>query len=165
MARWTKSWEIAPEHWLRSDLRYLGAWNDLIMLAEWKDGRKIIRGSMVETKRGTAYISVSALSERWKWNARTVRKFLARLEDDGMVVLNLQNRVQSIILCNYGKFQGSAQSKVQNSVQSKMQSKNEFLLNKEKEEYKEHKTRARSFANFEQRQTDYDALFEEGAAS
>lgn len=143
---------IPEDHWIHSSTNYLGAWYDLIGLAEWKDGVKVIRGQMVNTERGAVYMSIASLANRWQWNWRTVKKFILMLEMDGMVQNRVQNGVHSIFLCNYAKYQGSSargvqsdmqntmQSTVHNTVQSTVQSDRQFLPNKEEDkEYKEHK--------------------------
>lgn len=148
--RWFKAWVIPEDHWIHSSTNYMGAWYDLIGLAEWKDGVKVIRGQMVNTERGAVYMSIASLANRWQWNWRTVKKFILMLEMDGMVQNRVQNGVHSIFLCNYAKYQGSSakgvqsdvqntmQSTVHNTVQSTVQSDRQFLPNKEEDkEYKE----------------------------
>lgn len=150
--RWFKAWVIPEDHWIHSSTNYMGAWYDLIGLAEWKDGVKVIRGQMVNTERGAVYMSIASLANRWQWNWRTVKKFISMLEMDGMVQNRVQNGVHSIFLCNYAKYQGSSargvqsdmqntmQSTVHNTVQSTVQSDRQFLPNNEEvKEYKEDK--------------------------
>lgn len=106
MAGWIKLWEIPEDHWLRSDLRYIGAWNELLRMAEPKD-RKIVRyGSMVDAKRGNVYTSLHELAEKWHVTRRFVRHFLEMLVQDGMVsVLQADHQGYHLKVNNYAKYQ------------------------------------------------------------
>ena len=107
--RWFKAWVIPEEHWLRADMKYMGAWYDLIGLAEWQEGVKVKRGNMFDTKRGVVYMSVNALAERWGWTWRTAKHFISMLERDGMVQNITQNGEQNVFLSNYAKYQDTEQ--------------------------------------------------------
>ena len=150
--RWFKAWVIPEDHWLRVDMKYLGAWYDLIGLAEWQEGVKVKRGNMIDTRRGVVYMSLNALAERWGWTWRTVKRFVSMLEKDGMVQTIEQNGEQNVFLSNYAKYQdtmqngeqntkqNTRQSRGQNTEQNTEQSRSHFLPNKEEhKEYKEHK--------------------------
>ena len=150
--RWFKAWVIPEDHWLRVDMKYLGAWYDLIGLAEWQEGVKVKRGNMIDTRRGVVYMSLNALAERWGWTWRTVKRFVSMLEKDGMVQTIEQNGEQNVFLSNYAKYQDTMQNGEQNTKQNTEQStrqnreqnteqnRSHFLPNKEEhKEYKEHK--------------------------
>lgn len=150
--RWFKAWVVPEDHWLRVDMKWLGAWYDLIGLAEWKDGVKVKRGNMFDTQRGMVYFSISALADRWGWTWKTTKRFLNMLERDGMVHIREQNGEHNVFLDNYAKYQdiganteqstgqsaglSRGQSTGLSRGQSTGQSKSQFLPNKE--EYKEH---------------------------
>ena len=145
---------IPEGHWLRADMKYLGAWYDLIGLAEWQEGVKVKRGKMIGTKRGVVYMSVNALAERWGWTWRTTKHFLSMLEMDGMAQSITQNGEQNVFLNNYAKYQDTPQNREQNTEQSgeqntrqnrqqnTEQNRSQFLPNKEEgKEYKDVKER------------------------
>ena len=81
------------------------AWIDLIGLANHADVKAIKGDSMVVYKRGTVNRSILALSERWGWDRRTVRRFLAVLESDRMVSVDGTTQGTTITIENYGKYQ------------------------------------------------------------
>lgn len=150
--RWFKAWVVPEDHWLRVDMKYLGAWYDLIGLAEWKEGVKVKRGNMFDTQRGVVYLSLNELAERWGWTWRTVKRFVSMLEKDGMVQSIEQNGEQNVFLNNYAKYQDTLQNTKQNTEQSTEQNreqnrgqnteqnKRQFLPNNEEvKEYKEDK--------------------------
>lgn len=150
--RWFKAWVVPEDHWLRVDMRYLGAWYDLIGLAEWREGVKVKRGNMFDTQRGVVYLSLNELAERWGWTWRTVKRFVSMLEKDGMVQSIEQNGEQNVFLNNYAKYQdtlqntkqnteqSTEQNREQNTEQNREQNKRQFLPNSEEvKEYKEDK--------------------------
>ena len=112
MAGWIKLWEIPEDHWLREDLRYIGAWNDLIQMAEPKD-RKIVRyGTMIHAERGNVYTSLHVLADKWHVTRRFVKHFLEMLEQDGMIsVLLADHRGYHLKVNNYAKYQDNPNHK------------------------------------------------------
>lgn len=63
--------------WLAEPFTKGQAWVDLIGRASYEDGEL--------TKRGQILISERGLSARWKWPGSKVRRFLQRLQADGMI--------------------------------------------------------------------------------
>ena len=57
------------------------AWIDLLLLANFKPNTIFIRGIEVKTNPGELCYSQLSLSKRWKWNIKTVNKFLMMLEN------------------------------------------------------------------------------------
>lgn len=104
--RWVKSWDIPEDHWLRTDLRYIGAWDELIRMAESAPRMVVRYGKMIETQRGAVYTSISELADRWGLSRNWVRGFLQMLELDGMITRqHSDSRTTTIILSNYAKYQ------------------------------------------------------------
>lgn len=104
--RWVKSWGIPEDHWLRTDLRYIGAWDELIRMAESAPRMVVRYGKMIETERGAVYTSISELSDRWGLSRCWVRGFLHMLELDGMISRQQSDsRTSTIFISNYAKYQ------------------------------------------------------------
>lgn len=62
------------------------AWVDLIGMAAYIDHEgKNYEGKITVLKRGEIHTSIAALAEKWKWDRRKVKRFLAGLADEGMV--------------------------------------------------------------------------------
>jgi len=106
MGRWIKQWDIPEDHWLRSDLRYIGAWYELLKMAE-PTARKIVRnGKMIDTERGTVYTSLLELSKRWSVSRNWTRHFLDMLEADGMIERQQKDtKTTTLKVNNYAKYQ------------------------------------------------------------
>lgn len=61
------------------------AWMDLIMECRYAAGTVMNGGRKMEIKPGQLVGAVSWLANRWNWTPKTVRGFLDRLEDEGMI--------------------------------------------------------------------------------
>lgn len=86
------------------------AWIDLLLLAEWCDGRQVLCGNEAVTlKKGQLFTSLQKLSDRWGWTRSKVLRFLTRLETETMVNINRNtNRNTSgtlVTIENYAKYQ------------------------------------------------------------
>ena len=83
------------------------AWCDLLLLALWKDRQFIIRGIIVDGKRGNVYCSLSKLASRWMWDKKKVMRFIQLCEKLGKVTLQKSNVVNAITICNYEYYQSN----------------------------------------------------------
>lgn len=95
------------DHWLWSDRPFSKgqAWIDLLMLACWKDEKALVKGSLIEKKRGEVHASIKWLADRWGWGWRKVSRFLEMLANDKMVTLNSTTHGTTVTIENYSKFQ------------------------------------------------------------
>lgn len=95
------------DHWLWKDKPFSNgqAWIDLILLANHKDTKEFINGSLKVFKKGTVNRSIESLSSRWGWNRKKTRKFLNALEADEMVTVKVTTHGTTITLVNYSDFQ------------------------------------------------------------
>lgn len=82
------------------------AWVDLLMLANWKESRKLTGGEVVTIHEGEINVSQLWLADRWGWDRKKVARFLARLERDQMVAVNGTTRGTSLTIEKYSKYQG-----------------------------------------------------------
>lgn len=73
---------LQPGHWLHPDATgtpacRLGAFTDLLGLAEWRERNGLAPGQLQESQR--------ELARRWGWSRGRVRRFLEELEEDGLI--------------------------------------------------------------------------------
>lgn len=61
------------------------AWQDLIMECRYEPGQVMNGGKAIALLPGQLVGAVSYLGQRWNWTPKTVRLFLDRLEDEGMI--------------------------------------------------------------------------------
>lgn len=100
----------------------LQAWIDLLLLASHKERTVIIRGNVINITAGQLCYSQLSLAERWKWNFKTVRKFLTYLEKQQMVAIKIDNVTTIISIQNWKRYQNSGE-------QSDEQNKNKTVTN------------------------------------
>lgn len=81
------------------------AWIDLLLLAEWKDRKKRIGNDLVTVKRGSFHLSILILADRWKWSRNRVRRFLAILEEDGMITTERTPYGTTVTIVKYEDYQ------------------------------------------------------------
>ncbi len=110
------------ELWFSERFTKAQAWIDLILLASHKPKTFFIRGNEIQLKRGELGYSILSLAERWKWNARTVNKFLTWLENRQMIHYRKTHLTTVISILNYDLYQ-------RNTEQNAEQSKNRMQTN------------------------------------
>jgi len=90
------------------------AWIDLLMECRYEAGFVDNAGRKMEVRPGQLLGAVSWLASRWNWTPKTVRGFLDKLENDGMIErfapgteTGAQRGKQATIVsvCNFGAFQ------------------------------------------------------------
>lgn len=108
------------------------AWLYLIFQANHK-GKKWFCGSeLVFVERGSLITSMVKLSEKWKWDRRTVKKFLEYLESSKMCTVKYTTKYTSITIVNYDFYQNNVQPNVQqkhNQIHNKMYTNNNVINN------------------------------------
>ena len=81
------------------------AWVDLILNANHKEKKALIKGQLIKVERGQQIRSQVTLAKTWKWDRKTVHRFLNLLESDLMIVQDSTHLTTVITICNYSKFQ------------------------------------------------------------
>ena len=85
MKGWISVQKQIRNHWVWEDPRYLRAWMDMLMMANYTEQKKPYKETIVLIKRGEFPASIRGLSERWDMATNTVRNFLNRLKTDTMI--------------------------------------------------------------------------------
>lgn len=96
------------DHWLWEEKPFdrARAWIDMILLAEWKDGRQVFCGKEIVTlSRGQLCETLRFLGERWGWSKDKVSRFLTVLESQKMVSISKTGSRQVVTIENYTKYQ------------------------------------------------------------
>ncbi len=105
------------------------AWVDLMLNANHKENKVMIKGRLIVVQRGEQIRSQVTLAETWKWNPRTVKKFLELLISDSMITVKSTELTTHITICNYNEYQNNAEESAEQTtehsaegVQSRLQS-------------------------------------------
>lgn len=89
----------------------MGAWFDLLILANHTEGFIYVRGNRVVVGRGQVGWSQQSLAERWKWSRGKVIRFLSELENDQQIVQQKNNITSLISIVNYDMYQSDGTTK------------------------------------------------------
>lgn len=81
------------------------AWIDLLLIANYEDTTKVIRGIKKEVHRGEISESISWFCERWGWGRNTVVNFFKKLEAEKQIILQKSNVQNTVAIVNYERFQ------------------------------------------------------------
>jgi hypothetical protein len=108
---------VKPDDPCRGSFSRYEAWQDLLMEAKWKPFEVSNKGKVVTLKRGQLMAARAWLARRWNWSEKTVRIFLAKLEDEFMVRSESgQSKGQRsghyanvVTICNYDIYQTVAE--------------------------------------------------------
>lgn len=105
---WVRVYENLSGHWLWEDRPFAKgqAWIDLLLDAEWRDGRQIRLGrEIIVLKRGQQSVTLRDLADRWGWSKDKVSRFLKLLEEQGMISAEKTQAGQVLTIENYEKYQ------------------------------------------------------------
>lgn len=83
----------------------IGAWIDMLLIANHKEGYFFVRGNKVTVSRGQIGMSQESFAKRWKWSRGKVSRFILSLETDGQIVQQKNNVTTLISICNYNEYQ------------------------------------------------------------
>lgn len=118
---WVKLHRSLEDHWLWKQARRFSkaeAWIDLLLKANHQDNKSVKGMSLIEVKRGQVLTSQLRLAERWRWNRKTVKKFLLLLQNDEMIRFETDkggdNGYTLITILNYDKLQNKQNNEMDN---------------------------------------------------
>lgn len=98
----------------------LQAWVDLLLLATYKHRTIFIRGIELKLNPGDICYSQLSLSKRWKWNERTVNKFLTALQNREMIQTRITNVTTIISILKWNEYQFTTEQTTE-QMQTKIQ--------------------------------------------
>lgn len=101
---WVKLHRKIQDHWLYQEERQFSryeAWLDLIMMANHKDNKTLIDGSLKTVKKGQLITSIRKLCDKWNWSNTKVKNFLNLLQDDEMIDVKSDTKKTVITIVNY----------------------------------------------------------------
>ena len=105
---WNKIYRSIQDHWLWTCEPFSRgqAWIDLLLMANHKEAKIMVNGSLEVVGRGQRITSIRKLSDRWKWSTKKVTHFLDQLVKDDMIEYISDSSKTVITILNYDKYQG-----------------------------------------------------------
>lgn len=108
MSGWIKLHRSITEHWLYTEKRKFSkfeAWNDILLTVNYLPCKTIIKGKVIEVKRGESALSLESWGKRWSWDKSSVKRFFELLKSDDMIQLKNETVTTRLIICNYDSYQ------------------------------------------------------------
>ena len=104
---WIKIYRNIQDHWIWNCEPFSRgqAWVDLLLMANHKENKVMINGSLIVVAKGERVTSIRKLSERWKWSTCKTKHFLKQLENDKMIECLSDTSKTVIKIVNYEKYQ------------------------------------------------------------
>lgn len=102
---WIKLHRSIRKNWIWEDAQKLKWWLDILLQANHQDKKILLGNDLFTIERGSFHTSEVKLSERWKVDRKTVRRFLELLQKDNMISIEKSKRGTTIKISNYNDFQ------------------------------------------------------------
>jgi len=145
MSGWIKLHRSITEHWLYTEKRKFSkfeAWNDILLTVNYLPCKTIIKGKVIEVKRGESALSLESWGKRWSWDKSSVKRFFELLKSDDMIQLKNETVTTRLIICNYDTYQ-SKENEVETQTKRRRNADETQTIpieeRKEKKEEKEEK--------------------------
>lgn len=91
-------------HWVWSDATKLKWWLDILLSVNFADGKILIKGELIECKRGQSVKSLETWAKEWLTTKKTVRNFFILLQKDKMISVENIKVSTRITICNYDSY-------------------------------------------------------------
>lgn len=108
MSGWIKIHRDCLDHWLYNEYRPLTkreAWENILLWANFDERKVLIRGQLIDCKRGQLLYSIDTYAEKFVWSASQVRTFFDLLKKDGMIKCEGLKYTTRLTVCNYDYYQ------------------------------------------------------------
>ena len=102
---WENEYLNAGERFTR-----VSAWIWILTHANYKDGSFMKSGQLVHLKRGQLFTSIRYLALAWRWDPKTVIRFLGYMETEKMITVTGMQRGTLITVLKYNDYQASEES-------------------------------------------------------
>lgn len=112
MNGWIKLNKRIRKHWLWDHPDYFRAWVDMLMMANWRETKKLYKDEIVVLKRGEFPMSFRALQERWGMSMNKTKRFISLLKKDTMIDTHTDYGYTVVKIINFEKFQAKSDTQV-----------------------------------------------------
>lgn len=105
MEGWIKIHRQIKDHWIWKSQNRFQWWIDVLMTVNHADTKVLIKGSLIECKRGQSVRSLETWARDWNVSKKTVKDFFMLLQKDSMLVYESIKISTRITVCNYDNYQ------------------------------------------------------------
>ena len=134
MEGWIKLHRQIKNHWLwKSDNRFKW-WIDILLTVNHSDSKVLIKGTLIECKRGQSIRSLESWAREWNISKGAVRDFFKLLQSEEMLATESLTFTTRITVCKYEDYQTEVHAE---KTQKKRKGNAEETQALPKQEYKE----------------------------
>lgn len=101
-----KIFRALKTHWIWSDDKKLKWWLDILLSVNYSDQKVLIKGQLIECKRGQSIQSLETWAKSWRTTKKTVQTFFRLLEKDAMLTVENVKITTRITVCNFEGYNG-----------------------------------------------------------
>ena len=104
---WISLYRSVRHNWIYTSEPFdkFHAFVDLIFRAQYEDAKVLIKGQLIELKKGQLLVGTDTLSKEWQWSRGKVLRFLKLLEQDEIISLDGTALGTVVTIENYSKYQ------------------------------------------------------------
>lgn len=111
MEGWIKVHRKIKDHWLWGSDHRLKWWLDILLTVNHSDSKVLIKGKLIECKRGQSVRSLETWAKDWNVTKKTVKEFFELLQKDSMLLYEGIQITTRITVCNYEDYQEQVNAK------------------------------------------------------
>jgi hypothetical protein len=111
MEGWIKIHRHIKDHWIWKSDHRLKWWLDILLTVNHSDTKILIKGNLIECKRGQSVRSLETWAKDWNVTKKTVKEFFELLQKDSMLLYEGIKITTRITVCNYDSYQDIVNTK------------------------------------------------------
>lgn len=110
---WIKLHRKIENHWIFDNAEYLKAWITIILECNHKDNKSLIKGELLDCKRGQSLNSLKTWASLFGtrgWSMQVTRSYFTLLQKDGMIKAEGLKYTTRLTVMNYDSYQCEQQA-------------------------------------------------------
>ena len=136
---WIKLHRQIKEHWLWKSENRLKWWIDILLTVNHNDSKVLIKGTLIECKRGQSIRSLESWAKEWNVSKGAVRDFFKLLQSDQMLITESLQFTTRITVCKYEDYQTEVNTEKTQRKRKENAEETQALPKQEEKECKEEK--------------------------